>query len=586
MKYKFYILLFLSLLGLTSVGQEAKLTATVSKNKLGLNQRLRVEFSINEKGADNFAPPNFNDFRVVGGPSQSISQSYINGRVSFNKSYSYVIQPTRKGELTIPSASIFINGKTIQSEPIKIRVLDPVEIPKDPNDPNYIAQQNIHLVAEVSNTKPYVGEAVYVEYRLYISNQINVYDAGIIQAPKYNGFWSQEIKINGLSAKNGTYNGEAYKYFTLQKSLLIPTKSGRLSLDPMKMEVVIGVPTGRGDFFGNPITKNIRREFASAKKIINSKELPLKGKPESFTGAVGDYSFAVTTDKSVLKSNESSQIKVSVKGKGNLKLFEIPEIVVPKELEVYAPERKERVRILSSGISGSISDIYTVVPQFKGKYKIPNVTFSYFNPSQKKYKTISTEDLFVDVLEGKELAVVDSGFVQKQAIKSTGKNFRYIQTSSTFTSKKQDDFFSSNLFYFLLFFPFIAVPIGIFIAKKNEARNRDLIGNKLRKAERLAKKYLTEAAKNLGKKEAFYEALERALHNYLKAKLGIETSEISKEIITQMLQEKKVATATINQFMEVLQDCDFARYSPATNLQMKEEYAKAKEIIIELDKQF
>ena len=586
MKYKFYILLFLSLLGLTSVGQEAKLTATVSKNKLGLNQRLRVEFSINEKGADNFAPPNFNDFRVVGGPSQSISQSYINGRVSFNKSYSYVIQPTRKGELTIPSASIFINGKTIQSEPIKIRVLDPVEIPKDPNDPNYIAQQNIHLVAEVSNTKPYVGEAVYVEYRLYISNQINVYDAGIIQAPKYNGFWSQEIKINGLSAKNGTYNGEAYKYFTLQKSLLIPTKSGRLSLDPMKMEVVIGVPTGRGDFFGNPITKNIRREFASAKKIIISKELPLKGKPESFTGAVGDYSFAVTTDKSVLKSNESSQIKVSVKGKGNLKLFEIPEIVVPKELEVYAPERKERVRILSSGISGSISDIYTVVPQFKGKYKIPNVTFSYFNPSQKKYKTISTEDLFVDVLEGKELAVVDSGFVQKQAIKSTGKNFRYIQTSSTFTSKKQDDFFSSNLFYFLLFFPFIAVPIGIFIAKKNEARNRDLIGNKLRKAERLAKKYLTEAAKNLGKKEAFYEALERALHNYLKAKLGIETSEISKEIITQMLQEKKVATATINQFMEVLQDCDFARYSPATNLQMKEEYAKAKEIIIELDKQF
>ena len=154
MKFKFYISLFLSLLSLTLVSQEAKLTATVSKNKLGLNQRLRVEFSINEKGADNFAPPNFEDFRVVGGPSQSISQSYINGRVSFNKSYTYVIQPTRKGELVIPSASIFINGKTILSEPVKIRVLDPVEVPKDPNDPNYIAQQNIHLVAEVSNAKP------------------------------------------------------------------------------------------------------------------------------------------------------------------------------------------------------------------------------------------------------------------------------------------------------------------------------------------------------------------------------------------------------------------------------------------------
>ena len=124
-----------------------------------------------------------------------------------------------------------------------------------------------------------------------------------------------------MSAKNGTYNGEAYKYFTLQKSLLIPTKSGKLSLDPMKMEVVIGVPTGRGDFFGNPITKNIRREFASAKKIINSKELPLKGKPESFTGAVGDYSFGITTDKSVLKANESSQIKVVCERKRKLKII-------------------------------------------------------------------------------------------------------------------------------------------------------------------------------------------------------------------------------------------------------------------------
>lgn len=568
------------------VAQEAKLTTTVSKNKLGLNQRLRVEFSINKQGGDNFTPPRFQNFRIVGGPSQSISQSYFNGKSSYKQSYSYIVQPTKKGILIIPAASIDVDGNKIKSAPVKVRVLDPVDIPKDPNDPNYIAQQNIHLVAEISNAKPYVGQGVYVEYRLYISNNINVYDAGIIQAPKYNGFWSQEIKINGLSAKKGTYNGESYKYFTLQKSLLIPTKSGELSLDPMKMEVAIGVPTGRGDFFGNPITKNIRKEFASAKKIINSKELPLDGKPLNFTGAVGDYSFSVDTDKQVLKANESSQIKVTVKGKGNLKLFELPEVVVPKELEIYAPERKERVRILSSGISGTISDLYTVVPQFKGKYKVSNISFSYFNPTQKKYKTITTEDLIVNVLEGKELVSAAANSVQKQALKVTGKNFRYIQTKTTFTTGKQDDLFKSNSFYLLLLLSFIAIPSGIFIAKKQEERNSDLIGNKLRRAERLAKKYLSEAAKQLGKKEAFYESLERALHNYLKAKLGIETIEISKEKITQILQDKKVSKLAIKHFMEVLEDCDFARYAPSTTLEMKEEYEKAKEIIIELDKQF
>lgn len=586
MKLKIYISIFIGILSIALGAQEVKLTTKVSKNKLGLNQRLRVEFSVNKQGGDNFTPPRFKNFRVVGGPSQSISQSYFNGKSSYKQSYSYVIQPIKKGVLVIPAASIEIDGEKIKSAPVKVRVLDPVDIPKDPNDPNYIAQQNIHLVAEISNAKPYVGQGVYVEYRLYISNNINVYDAGIIQAPKYNGFWSQEIKINGLSAKKGTFNGESYKYFTLQKSLLIPTKSGKLSLDPMKMEVAIGVPTGRGDFFGNPITKNIRKEFASAKKIINSKELPLDGKPLNFTGAVGDYSFSVDTDKQVLKANESSQIKVTVKGKGNLKLFELPKIVVPKELEIYAPERKERVRILSSGISGTISDLYTVVPQFKGKYKVPNISFSYFNPIQKKYKTITTEDLIVNVLEGRKLVSVAPNSAKKQALKITGKNFRYIQTKTIFTASKQDDFFKSNSFYFLLLLSFITIPIGIFIAKKNEERNSDFIGNKLRRAERLAKKYLSEAAKQLGKKEAFYESLERALHNYLKAKLGIETLEISKEKITQILQEKEVSATAINQFMEVLQDCDFARYAPSTTVEMEQEYEKAKGIIIELDKQF
>ena len=269
-----------------------------------------------------------------------------------------------------------------------------------------------------------------------------------------------------------------------------------------------------------------------------------------------------------------------------MKLFELPKVVVPKELEIYAPERKERVRILSSGISGAISDLYTVVPQFKGKYKVPNISFSYFNPIQKKYKTITTEDVIVNVLEGRELVSVAPNSAKKQALKITGKNFRYIQTKTIFTASKQDDFFKSNSFYFLLLLSFITIPIGIFIAKKNEERNSDFIGNKLRRAERLAKKYLSEAAKQLGKKEAFYESLERALHNYLKAKLGIETLEISKEKITQILQEKEVSATAINQFMEVLQDCDFARYAPSTTVEMEQEYEKAKGIIIELDKQF
>jgi hypothetical protein len=430
-----------------------------------------------------------------------------------------------------------------------------------------------------------VGEGIYVEYRLYVSENVSVYDTSVTEAPKYNGFWNQDIKINGFPVKMGKYNGEDYRYIVLQKALLIPTKTGKLSIDPMKMDIAIGVPSGRADFFGNAITKNVRREFASTKKIIRPKGLPIEGKPANFTGAVGDFNFDVSLSKGVLKANETSKLQVKISGKGNLNLFELPAVETPAELEMYQPARKERVRINANGISGNVTDTYTVVPLFKGKYKIPSVSFSYFNPQEKKYNTIATEDFFVDVQEGKELVVVDTTSLRKQAIVNTGEDFRYIATATTFIATTKADFFKSNLFYILFLLPMIAIPVGLYIGKQYKERSNDIVGNKTRKAERLARKYLSKAQKQLGKKEAFYEALERALHNYLKAKLGIETSEISKERITEILEDKKVAPTTIHQFIEVLKNSDFARYTPFTATQMKAEFERAKAVIVQLDKQ-
>ena len=585
MKLKIYTSLLLLFITLTINAQESALKATVSKNKLGVNQRLRVEFSTNKQGADNFKAPNFKNFKIVGGPSQSVSQSWINGKVTFSKSYTYIIQPKRKGEFNIPPATIEIGGEIIKSNTVKVIVLGAVDIPKNPNDPNYIAQQNIHLVAELSKSQPYVGESVYVEYRLYFSDNVGIYDNAITEAPQYNGFWNQEIKRNGTPVKAGMYNGERYRYAVLHKALLLPTKNGRLTIDPMKMDISVAVPTGRADFFGNVITKQVRREFSSAKKVVRAKALPLTNKPENFTGAVGDFSFDVSLNKGSLKANESSLIKVEVNGKGNLKLFELPKIETPEELEIYQPERKEKISVTSSGINGSVSDTYTVVPEFKGKYKIPKTSFSYFDPKEKTYKTIVTDDLYVDVLEGKPLPKNQSDIVIKQDVKITGDDFKYLQTTTSFEPVKTTIFFNSILFYILLFLPIISIPVAIFINKKKEERDGDIVGNKKRKADRLAKKYLSEAQKELGNKEAFYEALERALHNYLKAKLGIETLDISSEKITFLLQDKKVDNTTIDSFIEVLNDCDFARYTPITNLQMEQEYEKAKEVITQLDRQ-
>ena len=587
MKQKiYYIPILCALMSLSTYAQTPELVASVSKNKLGLNQRVKIQFTINKQGADNFQAPNFKNFQIVSGPSQSISQSWVNGNASFSQSYNYIIKPLKKGEFLIPSASIKLNNKILTSKAVKVIVLDPVEIPKDPNDPNYIAQQNVHLVAEISKSSPYVGEGIYVEYRLYVSQNISVRDFSYTDSPQYNGFWNQDIKIRGLTTQNGTYNGEQYRYVVLQKALLIPTKSGKLTIDPIEMDIVIGVPTGRGDFFGNPIVKNVTKSFASAKKFIRSKDLPIEGKPESFNGAVGDFNFIVSSSKNILKSNETATVSVKVTGNGNLKLFELPEIKTPSELEVFTPEQKEKINVTSRGIRGSVTKNYTVVPQFKGKYKVPSTEFSYFDLKEKKYVRLTSEDIFVDVLEGKEL-VTDSDLASnsKKDIVATGANFRYIQTSSTFSLANESGFYTSKFYYLILILPLLFIPIGIVIAKRNDARNNDVLGNKLRKADRLAKKYLSEAKKQLGTKEAFYLVLEKALHNYLKAKLRIETSDISKEKITELLKRKSVNESTIRSFIEVFNSCDMARYSPVSVVEMKDDYEKSKLVITQIDKQ-
>lgn len=574
------------LLSLTCYAQEPTLIATLSKNKLGINQRVKITFTINKQGGDNFEVPKFKNFEIIGGPSQSIKQSWINGEASFSQSYSYIIKPLRKGEFSIPSASIKLNEKIIRSKPVKIIVTDAVEIPLDPNDPNYIAEQNIHLVAEISKSNPYVGEGVYVEYRLYVSQNISVQDFSYEESPQYNGFWNQEIKVNGLTTKNGTYNGEQYRYVILQKALLIPTKSGNLTIDPIKMNIVIGVPTGRGDFFGNPIVKNITKSFASAKKYVRVKNLPLDGKPEGFSGAVGDFNYVVSSSRDILKSNETASVSLKVTGNGNLKLFELPEIKTPSELEVYTPEQIEKIKVNRNGIKGSVTKKYTIVPQYKGKYKIPNTEFSYFDLKEKKYVTISSKDLFIDVLEGKELETnSDLSQTMKKDVVFEGENFRYIQTSTSFLPMSKSDFYGSKLFYFLLLIPLLFIPIGIIVAKRNQARNRDVLGNKLRKADRLARKYLSEAKKQLGTPDAFYVALEKALHNYLKAKLRIETSDISKEKIIELLDEKNIEKTSINSFIDVFKSCDMARYSPMSDGEMNKDYEKAKQVITIIDKQ-
>lgn len=568
---------------------QIKFEVKVSKNKLGINERLRVDFEMNKDG-DNFNPPDFANFTVIGGPNQSVSNSWLNGKRSFSKTYSYFLSPKKRGTFVINQATIQIDGQTYKTSPVRITVTAAVDKPKNPNDPNYIASENIHLVAEVSKTNPYLNEAITVVYKLYVSPNTGVSNWREIDVPRYNDFWSQNIDIKGLKVQNGTYKGEDYRFVILRRTVLYPQKTGRLNIEPLTLDVTVDVPTNRRDIFGGRLMTQVHKTVSAGNRTIKVKPLPEAGKPKGFTGAVGNFDFKVTTSKSELNATESLLAKIIVSGNGNLKLFKLPKLTVPSSLEVYEPEKSDRIRTTLKGMQGERSESYTIVPQFKGKYPIPSISFSYFDPKTERYKTLSSKELIIDVLEGPinnsvSDANITTNGVNKQKVIASSNQFNYIKTSTKLEPINKTFFFKSKLFWTGLLAPLLAIPLALVIRRKKAIRDADLVGNKARKADKLAKKYLSDAKRSLGQKESFYVALEKALHNYLKAKLRIETSEFSKEKIMQLLKERNVKDDAISEFVNLLKSCELARYTPTTNVEMQQDYKKAAKSISTIDKQ-
>ena len=587
MKSRVFFIVLISLLTitrLTSQEESVNFEALVSKKSLGLNENLRVDFKMNKDG-DNFNPPSFEGFRVVGGPNQSVSNMFVNGKRTFSKTYSYFLSPLEKGLITVGQATIEINGKIYKTLPVEVNVSESVEISKDPNDPNYIVNENLHLVAEVSNPKPFLNEGISIVYKLYYSPQINVTNVGEIETPEFENFWSQNIKIPRLQIERGSYSGESYNYVTWKKTVLYPQKTGRLEILPLSLDVSVDVPTNRRDFFGNRIYSQVSKKITAGRRVIQVRELP-DNAPSSFNGAVGDFDIELTTNKTDLNASESLQATIKISGKGNLKLFSPPSIEAPSSLEKYDPEYTENVSTNLAGMNGNISNTYTLVPQFQGKYPISSVDFTFFNTSLKKYETLKTKEIIVNVLEGPTLLtekVDPQNSTTPSNILPSINQFKFIKTKPNLVNINSSSFINSTYFYIIIFLPFFIIILTVIFFKSKKITDSDLKKYKSISANKLARKYLYEAKKNLDKKDMFYVSLEKAMHNFLKSKLSIETSDYSKERIQDLLKNRNVDDDTQKLFIRLIENCEFARYTPASNVAINKDYENAVKVISELD---
>lgn len=583
---KIFLSTFLLFL-VSQLGAQVTFQTKVSKNRMGINERLKVSFEMNKNG-DNFRPPKFEGFRVVGGPNQSTSNTWINGKRSFSRTYTYFLNPTRKGTLKIGQATIKIDGEIYKTSPAQVEVTDAVKTPNQGGNADYIADQNVHLVAEVSNGRPYLNEAFTVVYKLYYTSQIGISNVNEVESPSFADFWSHLIPIQKLEMKQGVFKGETYNYVTWRKAVLYPQKTGELVIEPLTLNINVQVPSNRRDIFGQRINRQVPKVITAGKRIIKVKPLPEKNKPIGFTGAVGSFDLSYSLNKKVLKASESFQATLKVSGRGNLKLFGLPKITVPATLEVYEPEHTESIKTNLLGMQGSIQDTYTIVPEFQGNYPIPGVSFSYFDPNKQSYVTLSSKEYMVNVNEGPLAGKSPKGEIVSNLLKPNlnDKQFNFIALETDLQPIiKSQSFFGKRNFYLMIFVPFVFLFLFTIWFKTQSTRKIDPVTERQKTANRLAKKYLSSAKKALRKKEAFYEALERALHNYLKAKLRIVTADFSKDRIISLLKDKKVEINLIKEFVALLSVCEAARYAPTTSVRMQEDFDCASKLISKMDKQ-
>ncbi len=576
-----------------------------------VGEQFEITFTINAQPSG-FRPPEFKGLNLIGGPSQSSSSSiqFINGKVtqSVTFSYSYYFTANKPGTYTIEAAKATVDGKSYLSNTLTIEVVgggkqgssqgnvSSSQNKTDDNEEEVVAEagnDDIFVRILVDKTTLYQGEHLIATIKLY--SRLNISTIEKVDYPSFNGFFRQDIETPPLQRlEREVVNGQVYGTGIIQKMVLMPQKSGILIIDPFSLQAIVQVAVSRrprsiwDDFWG-PQVKEIRKKVESKPIKITVKPLPAQA-PASFNGAVGNFTFKAVLDKQQVKTNDAVNLRITISGNGNLKLIQPFNIKFPTDFETYDPKVTLNTKASNNGIDGSKTFEYLIIPRHSGKFTIPAIEFSWFDTKSKQYKTASSGDLVLEVEKSDkdERTTVITG-VDKEDIKFLGKDILFIKTKTP-NLTIQGQYLISSLSYWLIYIIAFVLFIGIIIFLRNYIRsNADIKAVRTRKANKIATRRLREAHNylKLNNLDLFYEHVLKAMWGYISDKLAIPTAELSRETIKELLAQHQIPENIIQKFLEIIDQCEFARYAPSQAAgQMQAVYENAIEVITQIEQSF
>ncbi len=573
-------------------------------NVVSVGEQFRLSFVSNENGT-NLRLPDISNFEVLMGPSTSTSFSSqtINGvvRQSYTHSYIYILRAKEEGTFTVRPASITIDGKVYESNELTIQVVKGQASQAAPGSQQQqqqssspsgtISKEDLFVKVELDKSNVFRGEQIMATVKIYVSPEVPITSFDDVKIPSYAGFWTQEIQIpNQISFSREVYNNKIYQVGVLKKTILFPQQTGRITVDPFEITCMVRQQIRQqrsffDDFFDN--YRTVQAKVTSDPVNINVKELP--SRPDGFYGGVGNLNFEATIDKQQLKSNEAATLKITISGNGNLRLIEAPEVEFPADFEVYDPKTNERLNATANGLNGTKTFEYLFIPRFAGDYTIPPIKFASFNPATGQFKRQQSQEFMLAVEKGsdEQSATVTSAY-SKENLRMIGKDIRFIKQGKYKLKEKEALFFGSTVFYLIYLGALLAFAIVVLVYRKKLKENANVLLIRNKKANKVARKRLKVASAHLkhDKEQEFYEAVLKAFWGYLSDKLSIPVADLNRVNATEALKKRQVAPDTIEEFIYIVDTCEYARYAPTAVEGTRDDlYQKAAKLMGKLEKQ-
>jgi hypothetical protein len=565
---------------------EVRFTASAPQRVI-VGQPFQLVFSVNENAKD-LRLPDVKGFEIIAGPytSTSSSTSWVNGQMTSSKEvrYTYTLLPEKEGDYQIQAATIVVKKEKYYSNVLNIKVLPEDKSSQSQQSGNAtqsgqirqsqsITSENLFIRPIISRTKIKEQEAVVLTYRLYA--RVDVTNIQSPKFPDFKGFLVQEIDLppeRTMQPEN--YDGVNYYTYDLRKVLLFPQQVGQMTIEPMSCDVIVRVRSTQqrprsifDDFFDT--YQEVSKTVTTSKLNISVDPLP-QPKPTDFSGLVGKLSLATKVSATEVEANQPITITLKLQGSGNLKMLKNPALQFPQDFETYEPKSTNNFNTTDAGLSGSKTIEYLVIPRHDGDFIIPSTTISYFDITSDSYKVLSTDPINIKVNKGNQSASnapVVNNFTTQEKVEVLATDIRYISTSAPNIKPSQRIITGSMLFWLFYIISFV-ITLGLIILFRKQARdNANVALMRNRKANKVARRRLKVAERECkaGNKDTFYDEILKALWGYLSDKLSIPVSELNKDNISLRLSQRGVADDIIQEFVKLLNDCEFERYAPISN---------------------